>query len=267
MPRKKRTAVIALSAAAVVCLGSAALLLGPRMLEPKPPWYKLGRAAHKAGVAPDQAAVGRGFAERNQRFREWLVKVVETPTEEPDVRAEAWRVLDFMQDDRKVGDAMQDIVGWMDKTPPGGPDESSVRFGIRNNILLRVLMTDLPDDEVLSIIKRARPDFWGTYLKRTANARLDVPILMEGKARLHMKERAQALLRHVAETEAAEPQPGEARRSEAEKAERQETGTQAEADEQPPKEPAAEGAGEPAEAAPEPAPPKEPAGQAEPGAK
>jgi len=214
---KKKTFVVLALAFIVVGGASVAFFLRLGAIQPKPPYYELLRRARKAGVAPKELSVGtvawavsHGGAwskhvESNGPFRGWLISVVENPKEDRKLRSEAWGFLDAIQNHQILGAVMKEVLDWMEKTPSVGREEESERFCLRNNILLRVLMTDLPDEEILSIMKRARPDFWRNWIEGIADTRLDQPHGMDEKILRHMKSRAEGLLKYLEATEGQQP--------------------------------------------------------------
>jgi hypothetical protein len=145
------------------------------------------------------------FAQGNQPFREWLIQIIKRPNEDPEVRREASGALTYLTDDQQLNGVMKEILDWMERTPPAGREDESVRFTVRNNILLRVLMTDLPDEEILSIMKRARPDFWRNWIEDIADTRLDQPHGMDEKVLRHVKSRAEGLRKYLEATEGQQP--------------------------------------------------------------
>jgi len=209
---KKRAGIVLALAIIVVGGASVGLLYRIGAMQPKGPSYDLLSLAKKDGFALPRDLVKSAwtgsfghFARGNVAFRQWLVKLVERPNENPEVRREASGALTFLDDDRQVDSVMEEILQWLETTPPAGGEDESVRFTVRNNILLRVLMTDLPDEEVLNIMKRARPDFWRTCIERNAEVRLDQPHGMDEKVLRHMKARAEGLLKYLEATEGGPP--------------------------------------------------------------
>jgi hypothetical protein len=178
---------------------------------PGPGVQLLRRARREGFVLPEwEVPMGQGFAQvatQDPPFRDWLVDTVADREEEPAVRLEAYRALDFLEDDGLLKDAFASILDWLEQTKTQGREDGRVRSEVRYNMVIRVLMTNLPDEDLLTIIRRARPERWQQVIRDFAGQHPQEPSGYKEGVHEHMIARAKALVQYLERTEGLQAPP------------------------------------------------------------
>ena len=208
--RKRTRLIIAagLLALAAVALAAVLILRAQRPLN-------LFRRASEAGFGVNvlrRPYHVRGFAviaDGDPAFRHWLLSIVENPKEDWGLRHEALASLVNMGNDAALARVMRDLLDWMDeKREPTGGDQNIAEMA-RTYIWVEALQMNLPDPQVLGILKRDYPDKWHELLVG------DSRITPEEVARLgkpwdQIVARAKGLLQYLERTEGSQAPPGAA---------------------------------------------------------
>jgi hypothetical protein len=99
-----------------------------------------------------------GLAEADPAFRKWLAGTVASPEPDYYVRGLAFKALLSMQSDEALRGCVEDLQPWFTGGAPGAAAGSSIyRRRISEFVLDRLLLTDMPVEEVLGLAKRAIP--------------------------------------------------------------------------------------------------------------
>jgi hypothetical protein len=170
-------------------------------------------------LAEGKTAALAEAADTEPQLRAWLLEYLKNPNNEPWVRLAACRVIGASRDDVFRKSAFLELLDWMDKTPPGVPQEEEVRREVGDQMIASLLLMDLRDQEVLGMMARARrlePHYrhlgdWRDVLKAWASedAQLVADLPAEERVLLPRRvKRAKALLECA---EGAEPAPGPGR--------------------------------------------------------
>jgi hypothetical protein len=146
-------------------------------------------------------------ADLEPTFRHWLLSIVENPKEDWGLRHEALASLVNMGNDAALARVMRDLLDWMDeKREPTGGDQNIAEMA-RTYIWVEALQMNLPDPQVLGILKRDYPDKWHEML--VGDSRITPEeVARRGKPWDQIVARAKALVQYLERTEGSGSAPG-----------------------------------------------------------
>ena len=135
-----------------------------------------------------------GLAEGDGAFRKWLAGIVASPQEDHWVRALAFKALLDVQSDEAIRALMDDLHAWFrNRDAELDREGRDYQRQVSDLMLDRLLLTDLPVEDVLKLAKQSFP-FWDTHAVAVAvgDPREGAPWSEEQEARL--EDRAMALI-------------------------------------------------------------------------
>jgi len=132
--------------------------------------WRMRAAGFEVNLVPPPASQGfASFADKSPALRHWLLSIVENPEEDLELRREALYAIVNMKNERAFLSAVTDMLDWLDL---GASVTGKGRFlpaEIRKYSWLNLAPMDLPEKEVLTILKRMYPENWRKYLVSEAN--------------------------------------------------------------------------------------------------